>query len=53
MKIRNWVFAYIWALLTGVGVGVQFGLGYGNITFATLAFIATIADSYIDAVRAG
>lgn len=53
MRIRNWISAYIWALLCAVGVGVQFGLGYGNITFATLAFIANITDSYIEAMRAG
>lgn len=47
MQIRNWIFAYIWALLCAVGVGVQFGLVYANIAFGALAFIITIADAAI------
>ena len=48
MQIRNWIFAYIWALICAVGVGVEFGLGYGNIAFGSLAFIITIADAAME-----
>lgn len=53
MGIRNWIFAYVWAALFGIGVALQFGLGYGNIAFSAMAFIATLADAYIESIKNG